>query len=169
MHSGKPIVPPRPRNFSLDHHKSSLNSPNIVKTRGNNEAGDFPFKQIEEGQNERTNLNLNVRVNNFFLTESSQVYNVINTLFTTTTAAVQLHAKLKSSEDTNTSSCSNNLMLKELENALIMAQNMLTCITINKFVSLYRNVIHIYNFYNFIGKKKVTCNTSPPRILLVIK
>lgn len=54
----------------------------------------------------------------------SQVHNVINKLYTTTQTVLQLHANLRNCED--------SLMLKELENAVIMTQNMLTNITQNK-------------------------------------
>ncbi|XP_033150892.1 mitogen-activated protein kinase-binding protein 1 isoform X2 [Drosophila busckii] len=48
----------------------------------------------------------------------AQVHNVINKLYTTTQTAMQLHANLK-----------NSLLLKELENAVIMSRNMLGSIT----------------------------------------
>jgi len=54
----------------------------------------------------------------YFLAAEAQVHNVINKLYTTTQAAMQLHANLK-----------NTLLLKELENALIMSRNMLSSIT----------------------------------------
>ncbi|KRG02842.1 mitogen-activated protein kinase-binding protein 1 isoform X8 [Drosophila mojavensis] len=49
------------------------------------------------------------------------VHNVINKLYTTTQSAMQLHANLK-----------NSLLLKELENAVIMSRNMLGSITHNR-------------------------------------
>ncbi|XP_030384671.1 uncharacterized protein LOC115631956 isoform X1 [Scaptodrosophila lebanonensis] len=51
----------------------------------------------------------------------AQVHNVINKLYTTTQTAMQLHANLK-----------NSLLLKELENAVIMSRNMLGSITQNR-------------------------------------
>ncbi|XP_032294567.1 uncharacterized protein Wdr62 isoform X2 [Drosophila virilis] len=51
----------------------------------------------------------------------AQVHNVINKLYTTTQTAMQLHANLK-----------NSLLLKELENAVIMSRNMLGSITHNR-------------------------------------
>ncbi|KAH8403058.1 hypothetical protein KR222_003763, partial [Zaprionus bogoriensis] len=51
----------------------------------------------------------------------AQVHNVINKLYTTTQTAMQLHANLK-----------NSLLLKELENAVIMSRNMLGNITHNR-------------------------------------
>ncbi|XP_055920018.1 mitogen-activated protein kinase-binding protein 1 isoform X2 [Eupeodes corollae] len=110
-HGSKPVVPPRPRNLSLDHKKAVMNSPNVVKSRGNFEPVDFPSRDIDQSD------------------PKSQVYNIINKLYTTTTAAMQLHAKLKNCEDSPTSTGNNNLMLKELENAVIMTQQMLTNIT----------------------------------------
>ncbi|XP_055837405.1 uncharacterized protein LOC129905836 isoform X3 [Episyrphus balteatus] len=110
-HGSKPVVPPRPRNLSLDHKKTVMNSPNVVKSRGNFEPVDFPSRDIDQSD------------------PKSQVYNIINKLYTTTTAAMQLHAKLKNCEDSPTSTGNNNLMLKELENAVIMTQQMLTNIT----------------------------------------
>lgn len=110
-HGNKPVVPPRPRNLSLDHKKTVLNSPNVVKSRGIFEPVEFPSRDLDQSD------------------PKSQVYNIINKLYTTTTAAMQLHAKLKNCEDSPTSAGNNNLMLKELENAVIMTQQMLTNIT----------------------------------------
>ncbi|XP_016939100.2 mitogen-activated protein kinase-binding protein 1 isoform X11 [Drosophila suzukii] len=99
--NNKPIVPPRPRNLGFDH-KSKLminnsGSPSgIAKQRsGVTSTEDFEGTDPE-----------------------AQVHNVINKLYTTTQAAMQLHANLK-----------NSLLLKELENALIMSRNMLSSIT----------------------------------------
>ncbi|XP_037711242.1 mitogen-activated protein kinase-binding protein 1 isoform X12 [Drosophila subpulchrella] len=99
--NNKPIVPPRPRNLGFDH-KSKLminnsGSPGgIAKQRsGVTSTEDFEGTDPE-----------------------AQVHNVINKLYTTTQAAMQLHANLK-----------NSLLLKELENALIMSRNMLSSIT----------------------------------------
>lgn len=55
------------------------------------------------------------------LAAEAQVHNVINKLYTTTQTAMQLHANLK-----------NSLLLKELENAVIMSRNMLGNITHNR-------------------------------------
>lgn len=52
-------------------------------------------------------------------------------LNTTTNAVLQLHTRLKYNEATP-GTRNNNLMLEELENAVIMTQNMLTKITSNK-------------------------------------
>lgn len=64
-----------------------------------------------------------------FTSATSQLCsNLINQLMHTTTSVLQLHQRLKTTEDTN-SGRNNNLMLKELENAVIMTQTMLTKIT----------------------------------------
>lgn len=51
------------------------------------------------------------------------MHNVINKLYTTTQTVLQLHSNLKN--------CDDSVMLKELENAVAMTQNMLTNITQN--------------------------------------
>ncbi|XP_019845144.2 mitogen-activated protein kinase-binding protein 1 isoform X8 [Bactrocera dorsalis] len=102
--NSKPIVPPRPRNLTFDHKSKVLNSPNVMKQRGAFEAPEFGALDASDPK--------------------SQVHNVINNLYTTTQTVMQLHANLKNCED--------SLMLKELENAVIMTQNMLTNITQNK-------------------------------------
>ncbi|XP_054743438.1 uncharacterized protein LOC129248047 isoform X4 [Anastrepha obliqua] len=102
--NSKPIVPPRPRNLTFDHKSKVLNSPNVMKQRGAFEAPEFGALEGSDSK--------------------SQVHNVINNLYTTTQTVMQLHANLKNCED--------SLMLKELENAVIMTQNMLTNITQNK-------------------------------------
>lgn len=51
----------------------------------------------------------------------------------TTNSVMQLHQRLKSSDDTTTDSDNRkHEMLKELENAVVMTQSMLTKITSNK-------------------------------------
>jgi mitogen-activated protein kinase binding protein 1 len=50
-------------------------------------------------------------------------------LMHTTKSVICLHQRLKTNDETTGSGRSNNLMLKELENAVIMTQNMLTKIT----------------------------------------
>ncbi|XP_037957302.1 mitogen-activated protein kinase-binding protein 1 isoform X2 [Teleopsis dalmanni] len=102
--SSKPIVPPRPRNLVFDHKSKITNSSNATKTRGVFESPEF--REIDCND------------------PKFQVHNVINDLYTTTKTVMQLHANLKNGED--------SLMLKELENAVIMTQNMLTNITQNK-------------------------------------
>ncbi|XP_017050052.1 uncharacterized protein LOC108094137 isoform X4 [Drosophila ficusphila] len=99
--NNKPIVPPRPRNLGFDHKSKMMinntGSPggNAKQRSGVNSTEDYEGSDPE-----------------------AQVHNVINKLYTTTQAAMQLHANLK-----------NSLLLKELENALIMSRNMLSSIT----------------------------------------
>ncbi|XP_062121331.1 LOW QUALITY PROTEIN: uncharacterized protein LOC133835337 [Drosophila sulfurigaster albostrigata] len=97
--SNKPVVPPRPRNLGFDHKtKLIVNSPGNVAKQRVAGAEDYDGEDPE-----------------------AQVHNVINKLYTTTQAAMKLHANLK-----------NSLLLKELENAVIMSHNMLGNITYNR-------------------------------------
>lgn len=60
---------------------------------------------------------------------------IINQLIQTTNSVIQLHQKLKTNDDVSgvsNNNQSNSLMLKELENAVIMTQTMLTKITNNR-------------------------------------
>ncbi|XP_017009729.2 mitogen-activated protein kinase-binding protein 1 isoform X10 [Drosophila takahashii] len=99
--NNKPIVPPRPRNLGFDH-KSKLMINNTGSPGGNaKQRSGVTSTEDYEGTD-----------------PEAQVHNVINKLYTTTQAAMQLHANLK-----------NSLLLKELENALIMSRNMLSSIT----------------------------------------
>ncbi|XP_043950237.1 mitogen-activated protein kinase-binding protein 1 isoform X9 [Drosophila biarmipes] len=99
--NNKPIVPPRPRNLGFDH-KSKLMINNSGSPGGNaKQRSGVTSTEDYEGTD-----------------PEAQVHNVINKLYTTTQAAMQLHANLK-----------NSLLLKELENALIMSRNMLSSIT----------------------------------------
>ncbi|KAI8124958.1 WD repeat-containing protein 62 [Lucilia cuprina] len=114
----KPIVPPRPRNLAFDHKNKVVNSPNVVKQRGVYEA--VEFADLDSNGDPK-----------------SQVHNVINKLYTTTQTVLQLHANLRNCED--------SLMLKELENAVIMTQNMLTNITQNKNDKNNQHPNHTYS------------------------
>ncbi|CAD7079699.1 unnamed protein product [Hermetia illucens] len=105
--SSKPAVPPRPRSMMIDHKKSSIST---GKLRGNTDSfggGDLSMSPDSTSQ---------------------LCSNIISMLNTTTNAVLQLHSRLKHSDETS-GSRNNNLMLKELENAVIMTQNMLTKIT----------------------------------------
>ncbi|KAH8281750.1 hypothetical protein KR054_002805 [Drosophila jambulina] len=99
--NNKPIVPPRPRNLGFDHKSKLLGSP---VGNANKQRSAVTSMEEYEGTD-----------------PEAQVHNVINKLYTTTQAAMQLHANLK-----------NSLLLKELENALIMSRNMLSSITTNR-------------------------------------
>jgi mitogen-activated protein kinase binding protein 1 len=63
-----------------------------------------------------------------FLVTSQLCTSLINQLVMTTNNVLQLHQRLQSSEEP-TSTGNNNFMLKELENAVVMTQNMLKKIT----------------------------------------
>lgn len=65
---------------------------------------------------------------NLFLVTTQLCSSLINQLMVTTNNVMQLHQRLRSSDEP-TSTGNNNLMLKELENAVIMTQSMLTKIT----------------------------------------
>ncbi|KAH8412340.1 hypothetical protein KR009_001384 [Drosophila setifemur] len=111
--NNKPIVPPRPRNLAFDH-KSKLLINNIGGSPGGN-AGKLRSGVTSLEEYEGTD-------------PEAQVHNVINKLYTTTQATMQLHANLK-----------NSLLLKELENALIMSRNMLNSIPTNRQVEKTNN------------------------------
>lgn len=66
----------------------------------------------------------------FFSVTNQLCSNIINQLVQTTTSVIQLHQRLKSNDESGGGSGRNNsLMIKELENAVIMTQNMLTKVT----------------------------------------
>ncbi|TMW47455.1 hypothetical protein DOY81_007466 [Sarcophaga bullata] len=115
----KPIVPPRPRNLAFDHKSKISNNPNMVKQRG------AAYESVEFADLDSNG------------DPKSQVHNVINKLYTTTQTVLQLHANLRNCED--------SLMLKELENAVIMTQNMLTNITQNKNDKNNQHPNHMYS------------------------
>lgn len=68
-------------------------------------------------------------IHSFKLSVTTQLCSsLINQLMLTTNNVMQLHQRLRSNDEP-TSTGNNNLMLKELENAVIMTQSMLTKIT----------------------------------------
>ncbi|XP_041449885.1 mitogen-activated protein kinase-binding protein 1 isoform X9 [Drosophila obscura] len=101
--NNKPIVPPRPRNLAFDHKSKLINNSSPSANANKQRSGAANAEDYEGADPE------------------AQVHNVINKLYTTTQAAMQLHANLK-----------NSLLLKELENALIMSRNMLSSIPTNR-------------------------------------
>ncbi|XP_063699886.1 mitogen-activated protein kinase-binding protein 1 isoform X2 [Culicoides brevitarsis] len=112
----KPQVPPRPRNISIDHKRTVI----TLTASKKDENIDAPCKDSDPECD-----------------MTSQICsNLINQLMQTTSSVIQLHQRLKTSDEgivTNGSASRNNsLMLKELENAVIMTQNMLTKITNNR-------------------------------------
>lgn len=72
----------------------------------------------------------------------------------TANAVLQLHQRLRSADEP-TSTGNNNLMLKELENAVIMTQNVLTKITTRYELGLNADFIALFDFLenlqNFIS------------------
>lgn len=73
----------------------------------------------------------------------------------TTNSVMQLHQRLKSNDDTSASGTRNKEMLRELENAVMMTQTMLTKITTNRYIFRMRfyyrksSRIRSYNYFNF--------------------
>lgn len=68
-----------------------------------------------------------------FAVTSQLLTNIITQLMTTTNSVMQLHQRLKNTEETSsTPDTRNQEMLKELENAVMMTQSMLTNITSNR-------------------------------------
>ncbi|GAB0099744.1 mitogen-activated protein kinase-binding protein 1-like [Sergentomyia squamirostris] len=100
--SGKPAVPPRPRNLSADHKRSNLKQNNLNDT-------EVPCKDNDNS-------------------DVAQCSRLINQLMFTTNSVVQLHARLTQTEGAT----GNTYMLQELENAVVMTQNMLTKVTNTK-------------------------------------
>lgn len=64
----------------------------------------------------------------FVLVTTQLCSSLITQLMMTTNNVMQLHQRLRSNDEP-TSTGNNNLMLKELENAVVMTQSMLTKIT----------------------------------------
>lgn len=132
----KPAVPPRPRSIAFEHKRianvnASLNakksvtvvgattntSSTVTDTNGtsnNNNGGILPAKDTDLDNADLTN---------------QLCTNIINQLVQTTSSVIQLHQRLKASDETSINGRNNSLMLKELENAVIMTQNMLTKVT----------------------------------------
>jgi hypothetical protein len=73
--------------------------------------------------------NLVLKLSFNFTVTSQLCSNIINQLMHTTNSVLCLHQRLKTNDEATGTGRSNNLMLKELENAVIMTQNMLTKIT----------------------------------------
>lgn len=113
----KPAVPPRPRSIALEHKRianvnASLNAKKPPTTNMEMET------MIKDGDLDNADLT------------NQLCSNIINQLVQTTTSVIQLHQRLKSNDESGGGSGRNNsLMIKELENAVIMTQNMLTKVT----------------------------------------
>lgn len=63
---------------------------------------------------------------------SQLISNIISQLMVTTNSVMQLHQRLKTTDDPSASGTRNKEMMKELENAVMMTQSMLTKITTNR-------------------------------------
>lgn len=68
-----------------------------------------------------------------FTVTSQLCSNIISQLVVTTNSVMQLHQRLKHNDESS-GARQNKLMLKELENAVIMTQTILTKITNNRYV-----------------------------------
>ncbi|XP_058453064.1 uncharacterized protein LOC131431397 isoform X2 [Malaya genurostris] len=139
----KPAVPPRPRSIALEHKRianvnASLNAKKAPSTNMEMES------MIKDGDLENADLT------------NQLCSNIINQLVQTTTSVIQLHQRLKSNDESGGGSGRNNsLMIKELENAVIMTQNMLTKVTnrnigsdginLNNSTSMYEKCNDILN------------------------
>ncbi|XP_049537341.1 uncharacterized protein LOC125952109 [Anopheles darlingi] len=123
----KPAVPPRPRSIAFEHKRianvnASMNAKKVAAASsalpetngGPNISGVVPIKDNDLDNADLTN---------------QLCTNIINQLVQTTASVIQLHQRLKSSDETTNNGRNNSLMLKELENAVIMTQNMLTKVT----------------------------------------
>uniref|UniRef100_A0A182QM09 MABP1/WDR62 second WD40 domain-containing protein n=1 Tax=Anopheles farauti TaxID=69004 RepID=A0A182QM09_9DIPT len=132
----KPAVPPRPRSIAFEHKRivnvnaSLINAKKTVTVGGtttipaeatnggggggNNNGGVMPIKDADLDNADLTN---------------QLCTNIINQLVQTTSTVIQLHQRLRSSDESSMNGRNNSLMLKELENAVIMTQNMLTKVT----------------------------------------
>uniref|UniRef100_A0A182TCS5 Uncharacterized protein n=1 Tax=Anopheles maculatus TaxID=74869 RepID=A0A182TCS5_9DIPT len=140
----KPAVPPRPRSIAFEHKRiANVNTSliNVKKTVTVGGTTTIPSESTNGGGGGGGGGNNNVSNNggimplkdgdldNADLT-NQLCTNIINQLVQTTSTVIQLHQRLKSSDEANINGRSNNsLMLKELENAVIMTQNMLTKVT----------------------------------------
>ncbi|XP_055549086.1 uncharacterized protein LOC129732314 isoform X1 [Wyeomyia smithii] len=139
----KPAVPPRPRSIALEHKRianvnASLNAKKAPTTNMEMES------MIKDGDLDNADLT------------NQLCSNIINQLVQTTTSVIQLHQRLKSNDESGGGSGRNNsLMIKELENAVIMTQNMLMKVTnrnnigdsinLNNSTSMYEKCNDILN------------------------
>lgn len=137
----KPAVPPRPRSIAMEHKRianvnATLNAKKAVPST-NMEMETM----IKDGDLDNADLT------------NQLCSNIINQLVQTTTSVIQLHQRLKSNDESGGGSGRNNsLMIKELENAVIMTQNMLTKVTnrnlggdLNNSTSMYEKCNDILN------------------------
>lgn len=131
----KPVVPPRPRNLNPDQRRitninTQLNSKKMELAAG---MVEMPVKDngVDNADSEFETFprHMSYSKSFFYLSVTTQFCsNIINQLIATANNVIQLHERLRSSDEP-TSTGNNNLMLKELENAVTMTQSMLTKIT----------------------------------------
>uniref|UniRef100_A0A182MZ08 WD_REPEATS_REGION domain-containing protein n=1 Tax=Anopheles dirus TaxID=7168 RepID=A0A182MZ08_9DIPT len=135
----KPAVPPRPRSIAFEHKRIANVNASLITVKktvtvggtttipteatnggggggagSNNNGGVMPIKDADLDNADLTN---------------QLCTNIINQLVQTTSTVIQLHQRLRSSDEATMNGRNNSLMLKELENAVIMTQNMLTKVT----------------------------------------
>ncbi|XP_068151902.1 uncharacterized protein Wdr62 isoform X2 [Drosophila tropicalis] len=107
--NNKPIVPPRPRNLAFDHKSKLINSNSPNNVT--RQRGAIGSTEDYEG-----------------VDSEADVKNLCMKLYSTTQAIVQLHSRVK-----------NPLLVKELENALIMSRNMLSSVAPNRQIDRVNN------------------------------
>ncbi|XP_070509795.1 mitogen-activated protein kinase-binding protein 1 isoform X4 [Chironomus tepperi] len=112
----KPAVPPRPRNIQTQDQRRITNINTMLNSKKLELAAGMMEMPCKDSDIENADIN------------TQFCSNVINQLMNTANAVLQLHQRLRS-VDEPTSTGNNNLMLKELENAVIMTQSVLTKIT----------------------------------------
>uniref|UniRef100_A0A336LUB0 CSON000897 protein n=1 Tax=Culicoides sonorensis TaxID=179676 RepID=A0A336LUB0_CULSO len=137
----KPAVPPRPRNITGDHKRTVIT---LTSNKKDTENIDTPCKDSDVECD-----------------MTSQICsNLINQLMHTTSSVIQLHQRLKMSDEIGNqgSGRNNTIMLKELENAVKMTQNMLTKITNNRNNS---GETGIYTSYITNSHDRATINITP--------
>lgn len=144
----KPAVPPRPRSIAMEHKRiANVNATLSAAAK----------KQL---QSPSTNMEMETMIKDGDLDNADLTNqlcsNIINQLVQTTTSVIQLHQRLKSNDESGGGSGRNNsLMIKELENAVIMTQSMLTKVTnrnlggdsinLNNSTSMYEKCNDILN------------------------
>lgn len=150
----KPVVPPRPRGISGVEYKRN-GVPNPPTTNGkpaksnftedvpckDNDVANADCKRIKTIFNRIQALPRNLEIYFFFWfvlflspVSSQLISNIISQLMVTTNSVMQLHQRLKNTEESSNGSDNRKQdMLKELENAVMMTQSMLTKITTNKY------------------------------------
>lgn len=140
----KPAVPPRPRSIALEHKRIANVNASLANAKKAPSTNMEMETMIKDGDLDNADLT------------NQLCSNIINQLVQTTTSVIQLHQRLKSNDESGGGSGRNNsLMIKELENAVIMTQNMLTKVTnrniggdsinLNNSTSMYEKCNDILN------------------------